>query len=461
MTAIGEDWAIVFVTTFLLSPKTISGSKFMMTGARGSPPDLPAELWMYIHRLALSDISPLAKLHAQDEIIRYIGPEHPMSDKDLKPFFKAARSLQRVCRLWAKLAQDLFALLQPEIAILVRNVRLSPTRFHHNEFMLRHCGPHINVLVQPEFPRSERLYTAALDTPLPPLLSLTRVYWIETAWSAPLLRAVLAAAPNIQHLSLSSSPSIGTGLSAATLPVFPPLPRLQSLVLLPLTPSCVHAILHATNLAQLTHLTIAPAHLEWPALPVLPALRTLTLFDDRAPRPRHLPPRPAAARSLPRHPRAPPRPRRAALLPRAPLRHRRAAPARRARARARVRAPVPRRGAARRGGATARQGARGGAVRGGVWGAGARGAGRARVGRGGGAVRGGGRSGGSGGSWMGGGVWWRLGRDGGREGYSMRDADGTSKRGRALRGTWLAAATGFGLGSRRRANAQQSGHRDT
>ncbi|KAJ7306852.1 hypothetical protein DFH08DRAFT_1088882 [Mycena albidolilacea] len=309
MTAIGEDWVIVFVTTFLLSPKTFPVSEFTMAGARGSPPDLPAELWMYIHRLALSDISPLAKLHAQDETIRYNGPEHPMSDKNLKPFFKAARSLQRVCRLWAKLAQDLLyenirvnetrrwpslsnALLQPEIAILVRNVRLSPTRFDHNEFMLRHCGPHINVLVQPEFPRSERLYTATLHTPLPPLLSLTRVYWIESAWSAPLLRAVLAAAPNIQHLSLSSSPSIGTGLSAATLPVFPPLPRLQSLVLLPLTPSCVYAILHATNLAQLTHLTIAPVHLEWPAFPVLPALRALTLFDDRAPAPLPFPPAP-------------------------------------------------------------------------------------------------------------------------------------------------------------------------
>jgi hypothetical protein len=101
MTAIGEDWVIVFVitygSTFLLSPKTISGSKFIMTGARGSPPDLPAELWMYIHRLALSDISPLAKLHAQDEIIRYIGPEHPMSDKDLKPFFKV--DVQQLGRL--------------------------------------------------------------------------------------------------------------------------------------------------------------------------------------------------------------------------------------------------------------------------------------------------------------------------------------------------------------------------
>ncbi|KAJ7836039.1 hypothetical protein B0H14DRAFT_3870904, partial [Mycena olivaceomarginata] len=391
MTAIGEDWVIVFVTTFLLSPKTFPVSELTMAGARGSPPDLPAELWMYIHRLALSDISPLAKLHAQDEIIRYIGPEHPMSDKDLKPFFKAARSLQRVCRLWAKLAQDLLyeniwvnetrrwpslssALLQPEIAILVRNVRLSPTRFHHNEFMLRHCGPHINVLVQPEFPRSERLYTAALPTPLPPLLSLTRVYWIETAWSAPLLRAVLAAAPNIQHLSLSSSASIGTGLSAATLPVFPPLPRLQSLVLLPLTPFCVHAILHATNLAQLTHLTIAPAHLEWPALPVLPALRTLTLFDDRTPAPATFPPaRRRASPSPPSSRSSPPSPR-CTTPPRAsPPPTRRPPPDARARALACVQ-PVPRRGAARRGGATARQGARGGA--------GARGAGWARVGRG-------------------------------------------------------------------------------
>ncbi|KAJ7834814.1 hypothetical protein B0H14DRAFT_2797948, partial [Mycena olivaceomarginata] len=125
----------------------------------------------------------------------------------------------------------------------------------------------------------------SVSTPLPTSAStipqarvLDRVRLVS-----PLLRAVLAAAPNIQHLSLSSPPGIGTGLSAATLPVFPPLPRLQSLVLLPLTPFCVHAILHATNLAQLTHLIIVPAHLQWPAFPVLPALRTLTLFDDRVP----------------------------------------------------------------------------------------------------------------------------------------------------------------------------------
>jgi hypothetical protein len=52
MTAIGEDWVIVLVTLhFLLAPKTISGNKFTMADSRGSgsPPDLPAELWMYIH----------------------------------------------------------------------------------------------------------------------------------------------------------------------------------------------------------------------------------------------------------------------------------------------------------------------------------------------------------------------------------------------------------------------------
>ncbi|KAJ7245405.1 hypothetical protein B0H12DRAFT_786998 [Mycena haematopus] len=127
--------------------------------------------------------------------------------------------------------------------------------------MLRHCGPHIEVLVQPEFPRMERLYAASLDIPLPLLLSLTRVYWIESTWSLPLLRAVLAVAPNLKHLTLSSSPSIGSGFSNAEPsepPVFPPLYCLQSLVLLPFDSLCVHALLQGAN---------------WPGSHTLPSLQ--------------------------------------------------------------------------------------------------------------------------------------------------------------------------------------------
>lgn len=183
---------------------------------------------------------------------------------------------------WASLSS---ALGQPNIASLVRNVRLSPTRANHNVTTLQHCGPHIAVLVQPEFSRSGPFCASPRNPTLPPLLSLTRVYWIESKWSAPLLGAVLAAAPNVKHLTLSSSPSIGSAFSTVVLsapgPTFPSLSRLQSLVLLPLRPFCARTLLHDANLARLTHLTIVPGHLEWEGFPVLPALRTLTLFDDR------------------------------------------------------------------------------------------------------------------------------------------------------------------------------------
>ncbi|KAF8217605.1 hypothetical protein K438DRAFT_1795317 [Mycena galopus ATCC 62051] len=268
-----------------------------MAGTRVNAPTLPYELWLYIHRLAVSDISPVARDCVQDEAVKYSGrPDHPLNDQDLQRFLKAARSLGRVCRLWAELAQELLyeniwvndskrwpslskALLQPDRAGLVRNIRLSPTRFDHNAFILHHCAPHIQVLVQPEFPRIERLYAADLDFPLSPLPSLTRVYWIESTWSVPLLRAVLAAAPNIKHLTLSSSSSIGSGLYSAIPPVFPALSCLESLVLLPLTPLCVHTLLNDAKLIRLTHLTIAPVQLEWDAFPVLRTLRTLTLVE--------------------------------------------------------------------------------------------------------------------------------------------------------------------------------------
>ncbi|KAJ6469330.1 hypothetical protein C8R45DRAFT_1166860 [Mycena sanguinolenta] len=308
MTAISDDWVFVYVSHhhLLLSPKFFSVRKcaeFKMVGphSRVYVPNLPSELWLYIHQLAVSDISPVARAFTKDEVVKYSGaPDRPLNDKDFVRFLKVARSLQRVCRLWAELAQVLLyenvcvndrrwpslsrALLNPDPTSVirnVRNVRLSPTRFDRNALILRHCGPHIEVLVQPEFPRMERFYSAALDMPLPPMLSLSRIYWTESTWSAPLLQSVLAASPNLQHLTLSSSASIGSGFSGPEPLKFPPLPRLESLVLLALDAPCLHALLWNPNLAKLTHLTTAPAQLESSsgAVPVLRTLRTLTLVD--------------------------------------------------------------------------------------------------------------------------------------------------------------------------------------
>ncbi|KAF7338829.1 hypothetical protein MSAN_02205600 [Mycena sanguinolenta] len=304
MTAISDDWVLIFFSHhhLLLSPKFVAVRKMAGTRSRAYVPNLPSELWLYIQRLAVSDISPVTRAYTKEEVVKYSGaPHRPLNDKDFLRFLKTARSLQRVCRLWAELAQVLLyenvcvndrrwpslskALLNPHPTSVirnVRNVRLSPTRFDRNALILRHCGPHIEVLVQPEFPRTERFYSAALDTPLPPMLSLTHIYWIESAWSAALLQSVLAAAPNLTHLTLSSSASIGSGFSnTEPVAVFPPLPPLQSLVLLALDSPCVHALLHGANLSRLTDLTISPDQLESSngAFPVLCSLRTLTLVN--------------------------------------------------------------------------------------------------------------------------------------------------------------------------------------
>jgi hypothetical protein len=50
---------------------------------------LPPELWIYIHRLAVSDISPLANVYMQDEVVKYSGaPDHPLNDQELQRFLK-------------------------------------------------------------------------------------------------------------------------------------------------------------------------------------------------------------------------------------------------------------------------------------------------------------------------------------------------------------------------------------
>ncbi|KAJ7778398.1 hypothetical protein B0H16DRAFT_1711902 [Mycena metata] len=293
--AITDAWVLVYVSERLLSPKFIwdKPTTLAMSHRRGSTPSLPPELWIYIHRLALSTLSPLAKIYASNDTIIRSGakPDDPVNDRNLQLFLTAARSLRCVCRLWSELGLELLfeniwvnstrrwpslssGLQHPNVAHLVRSIRLSTTRFDHNIDVLRRCL-HVEVLVQPEFPRTERLYSVA-TVQLPPLQSLKRLYWIASAWSSALLQSVLFAAPNLEHISLSSSTTIG--FDPATQPTFPDLPRLNSLVLAQLNTESVRAILR-TDLSRLTRLTIDPAHLSWDAFPVLPALEMLALLD--------------------------------------------------------------------------------------------------------------------------------------------------------------------------------------
>ncbi|KAJ7749210.1 hypothetical protein B0H16DRAFT_1888261 [Mycena metata] len=255
-----------------------------MSRRRVSTPSLPPELWIYIHRLALSNLSPLAKIYASSDTIIRSGAkpdDHPANDRDLQLFLKAARSLRCVCRLWSELGLELLfeniwindsgwpslssSLQHPNVARLVRSIRLSTTRFDHNIDVLARC-PHLEVLVQPEFPCTERLYSGA-TVQLPPLQSLKRLYWVVSAWSSVLLQSVLFAAPNLEHISLSGYATIGSDL--ATQPTFPDLPHLNSL-------ECVYTILR-TDLSRLTRLTINPAYLALDAFTVFPALQMLAL----------------------------------------------------------------------------------------------------------------------------------------------------------------------------------------
>ncbi|KAJ6469333.1 hypothetical protein C8R45DRAFT_1166874 [Mycena sanguinolenta] len=216
----------------------MSMRRLAVRGKLSSGSSLPLELWLYIHRLAVSHLYPLAELNADEDVIvkHDTALSDPLNSRKLQDFLEAACSLRLVCRLWGELAKELLneciwvkddghppsllaALHQPSIRRLVRCVRLSPGHFLHNEAVLQLCGPRIKVIVQPEFSGGDKLYAAP---------------WPEDQPSMPQL-----------------------------------------------SPDCVHAVLaRGLHFAQLSHLTIAPTYFEWELFPVLPALRVLSLVVD-------------------------------------------------------------------------------------------------------------------------------------------------------------------------------------
>ncbi|KAJ7249376.1 hypothetical protein C8J57DRAFT_1356816 [Mycena rebaudengoi] len=252
---------------------------------------IPPELWLYIHRLATLDASPL--VIACKDISRYryaAAVDDPLGVKKLQRFLQAARSLALVCRSWNGLAKDILyenikvdsrsealskALENPVTAVLVRTIRLSTTRFDRNAHILNQC-PMVEIIVQPEFPRSERLYTVT-DTTISSLLLLKQLYWTETAWSSGLLRSVLQASPNLEHVCLSSSASIASEIDVSHF--FPPLPKLSTISVAQLSQAWTLAILDEYA-PQLTRLIIRPDQFSWQGFPVLPALTTLELFGS-------------------------------------------------------------------------------------------------------------------------------------------------------------------------------------
>ncbi|KAK7050299.1 hypothetical protein R3P38DRAFT_2862891 [Favolaschia claudopus] len=215
-------------------------STVAMARPRTTPlPVLPPELWLYIHRIALGDLWPETQAdavtyHLEGDLHRYLKVRTAMLSWRFGVF----------CRGWHTLTQDLLyphvwlnysrnwsyisnAVSQPHIAALVRNVRLSPDA---------RCASHIELVVQPEFPRTERVYTGPLDEPLPDL---------------PLSQTL-----KLQHLAISSSSSIDSSFFRSA--SFPPLHRLRSLLVIGLPRTDISAFLRHSHLTSLEELTISP-----------------------------------------------------------------------------------------------------------------------------------------------------------------------------------------------------------
>ncbi|KAF7377171.1 hypothetical protein MSAN_00136400 [Mycena sanguinolenta] len=178
----------------------------MRRPVRGKLGSLPLELWLYIHRLTVSHLYPLAELHADENvIIKAATALDPLNGRKLQGFLEAACLLRLVCKLWGELAKELLyeciwvkddghapsllrvaALHQPSIRRLVRCVRLSPGHFLHNEAVLQLCGPGMKVIVQPEYSGGDKLYAAPWpedQPPMPQLPALTHLFWAEWYYS--------------------------------------------------------------------------------------------------------------------------------------------------------------------------------------------------------------------------------------------------------------------------------------
>ncbi|KAF8204177.1 hypothetical protein K438DRAFT_549885 [Mycena galopus ATCC 62051] len=172
------------------------------------------------------------------------------------------------------------ALHQPDIARLVCNVRLSSSDSENNAAVVQLCRPYMKLVVQPEFSAADEPHRRPPPhnpLPMPALPPLTHVHWVESIWSKSQFCTILAAAPNLRHLALTSSQTLGSGCNPGFTPPFPPLLSLESLHLVQLGTHCLHTFLKRDRFGRLTHLTIGKGHFAWSAFPVLPTLRVLVL----------------------------------------------------------------------------------------------------------------------------------------------------------------------------------------
>ncbi|KAJ7842421.1 hypothetical protein B0H13DRAFT_2286749 [Mycena leptocephala] len=275
--------------------------------ATGRSISLPPEIWLYIHRLATLDTSPIALAHT--DRFQYVPVTDPL--KDVQSFWRVSSTNLRdlaepqciiqdacsfvlVCRLWNSLANEILyenirvdgrfhtlytALERPGIALLVRSVRLSTTRFDYNCAILMLC-PRLQVIVQPDAfsaPRAEMLVGVPAGLDLPEFHSLKQIYWTESYMASALLRRLIPVAPNLEYLFLTQS----TSLRAADSLDFPTFSNsLHRLGLGSVGLNLVSCIFKV-DLQNLTRLNCPPSLLNLQVVPVLPSLHTLVLFGSR------------------------------------------------------------------------------------------------------------------------------------------------------------------------------------
>ncbi|KAJ7737715.1 hypothetical protein B0H16DRAFT_103086 [Mycena metata] len=254
---------------------------------------LPSELWLYIHRIATADTSPIVA--AYTDRYQYVAVPNPLDD--MQDFLRDVSSFALVSRLWNSLTSEILyenirvderfhalytALERPGTARLVRSVRLSTTRFDHNIAILALCSQ-LQVVVQPEAStasRSQALVGAPdlnFDLVIPNLDSLKHIYWTHSDMALDLLLKLIPLAPNLEYLFLTDSKTLRSEREFD----FPALPSLQRLTLGPAHSHLTNSIFLQLDVTNLTRLYCIPTVFHQD-IPTLPSLQTLELFGSRS-----------------------------------------------------------------------------------------------------------------------------------------------------------------------------------
>ncbi|KAF8164430.1 hypothetical protein K438DRAFT_2067061 [Mycena galopus ATCC 62051] len=206
-----------------------------------------------------------------------------------------AYSFVLVCRLWHGLANELLyenirvddrfdalcaSLRRLGNADFVRSVRLSSIYIERNCTILALC-PRLQVIVKPDPVKEKPWAFGVLDSVIDaalrlPFYALKHIYWGETARDSALLRSLIAVAPHLEYVFLSSSTVVVTDSEARA---FQPIASLRRLTLVSASASLTASILKA-DLHNLTRLNCSPSLFTIANVPVFASLRVLELFGS-------------------------------------------------------------------------------------------------------------------------------------------------------------------------------------